>query len=113
MPSGGSVPSCEIEREREISLGEEAQTDWTVDMDLLGLQSDRSDFHVSDPGERAKEVWRVGGSSQLKGLCSFPWSSGFGNLGAAPLVLASQARRTGRDGSWRCITCRPRVWEIF
>jgi hypothetical protein len=27
MPSGGSVPSCEIEREREIPLSEEAQTD--------------------------------------------------------------------------------------
>jgi hypothetical protein len=68
------MPSCEIER--EISLSEEAQTDWMVEMDSLGLQSVRPDFHVSDPGERAKVVWRVGGSSQLKWLCSFPWSSG-------------------------------------
>jgi hypothetical protein len=75
MPSGGSVPSCKIEREREISLSEEAQIDWTVEMDSLGLQSDRLDFHVSDPGERAKAVWHVGESSQLKGLCSFPWSN--------------------------------------
>jgi hypothetical protein len=74
MPSGGSVPSCKIER--EISLSEEAQIDWTVEIDSLGLQSDRLDFHVSGPGERAKAVWRVGGSSQLKGLCSFLWSNG-------------------------------------
>jgi hypothetical protein len=76
MPSGGFMPSCEIEREREISLSEEAQIDWKVEMDSLGLQSVRPDFHVSDLGERAKAVWRVGGSSQLKGLCGFPWSNG-------------------------------------
>jgi hypothetical protein len=74
MPSGGSVPSCEIER--EISLSEKAQTDWTVEMDSIGLQSNCPDFHISDLGERAKAVWRVGGSSQLKGLYSFPWIHG-------------------------------------
>jgi hypothetical protein len=69
------MPSCEIEREGEISLSEEAQTDWIIEMDSLGLQLDCPNFHVSDLGERAKAVWRVGVSSQMKGLHSFPWSN--------------------------------------